>query len=79
MNNLHLVPVNIQDLVEKLNDKSIRENEELNYVLRLEAIRDYCSIAVNKHNSNKPVDYSKNKRLDPRTREKISRIGKNNV
>ena len=55
MKNLHLVPVNIQDLIDKMLDKNIRENEAMNYQLRLEAIRDYCSIAINKHLSNKPV------------------------
>ena len=28
-NNLHLVPVNIIDLVEKLNDSTIKENERV--------------------------------------------------
>jgi len=51
MQNLHLVPVNIIDLVEKINDKSIRENEKNNYVLRLEATSVYITEALNK-NSN---------------------------
>lgn len=54
MKNLHLVPVNIVDLVEKLNDKNIRENEHNNYVLRIEAIRDYCAAAIAKQYSQKP-------------------------
>lgn len=55
MKNEHLVPVNIVDLVNKLNDKTLRENEIMNYQVRLEAIREYCSIALNKHNNSKPV------------------------
>ncbi len=46
--NEHLLPVNIVDLVQKLNDPSIRENERMNYILRLETIRDYCDAAVKK-------------------------------
>jgi len=56
MKNLHLIPVNIVDLVEKLNDNTVRENERNNYVLRIEAIRDYCAAALAKNHSNyKPV------------------------
>ena len=55
MKNLHLVPVNVIDLVDKLNDKNIRENEHNNYVLRIEAIRDYCAAAIAKQYSQKPL------------------------
>jgi len=55
MKNEHLVPVNIIDLVNKLNDKTLRENELMNYQLRLEAIKEYCSVALHKHISQKPV------------------------
>ena len=51
MKNLHLVPVNIQDLCEKLFDKNIRENEHQNYLLRVEAIREYCDEALRKSNN----------------------------
>ena len=53
MKNLHLIPVNIFDLVEKLNDKSIRENEAMNYQLRLETIRDYITNSLNTHSRDK--------------------------
>lgn len=46
MKNLHLVPVNIQDIVEKMMDKNTRENEKYNYTVRVEAIRDFCSEAI---------------------------------
>jgi methionyl-tRNA synthetase len=49
MKNLHLVPVNVIDLVEKINDKSIRENEKNNYVLRLEATAAYIAEALSKN------------------------------
>jgi hypothetical protein len=41
--NLHLVPVNIQDIGEKIKDKNLRDNELANYIVRLEATRDYCN------------------------------------
>lgn len=51
MKNEHLVPVNIQDIVNRLNDKTVRENERANLLLRLDAIRDYVTAAVVKANS----------------------------
>lgn len=51
MKNEHLVPVNVVDIVNRLKDTSIRENERMNYVLRLEAIREYCAIAISKNSS----------------------------
>lgn len=50
--NEHLLPVNIVDLVQKLNQTDIRENERMNYVLRLETIRDYCDQAIRKSEQN---------------------------
>jgi hypothetical protein len=47
-NQLHLVPNNIQDIVEQLQNPNIRSNERMNYVLRLEAIRDYCEASIKK-------------------------------
>jgi hypothetical protein len=55
MKNEHLLPVNIIDLVEKLNDKNIRENERFNYQLRIEAISAYCAEALVKYHSKKTV------------------------
>jgi hypothetical protein len=55
MKNEHLVPVNIVDLVGKINDKSVKGNEEMNYVLRLEATASYINEALIKHRSQKPV------------------------
>lgn len=60
MNNLHLVPANVIDIVEKLNKKNVFYNEEQNYLLRLEAIRDYCNDAIGKAN-NKNVLFTKKK------------------
>ena len=51
MQNLHLVPINVQDLIEKMLDKNIRENEHYNYVIRVEAIREYCEEALRKNNN----------------------------
>jgi hypothetical protein len=47
MKNLHLVPANVIDLTDKIGDTNIRENERNNYVLRLEAIRDYTTMCLN--------------------------------
>jgi hypothetical protein len=53
MKNLHLVPANVIDLVDKINDNNIRENERNNYVLRLEAIRDYTTLCLNTYSRDK--------------------------
>lgn len=57
MKNLHLVPANIMDLVEKINDKNIRENERNNYILRLEVTNSFISEALirNKMTSARPA------------------------
>lgn len=49
--NEHLLPANVIDLVEKLNQPSVRENERMNYILRLETIREYCDLAIKKSES----------------------------
>jgi hypothetical protein len=50
MKNLHLVPPSVVDIVEKLYSPIAHENEKMNYILRLEAIRDYCNEIVAKQN-----------------------------
>lgn len=47
MKNIHLVPAVVIDLVDKINDNITRENEKNNYVLRLEAIRDFTTVCLN--------------------------------
>lgn len=54
MKNEHLVPVNISDIVNRLSGKDLSENERMNLVLRLEAIRDFAAAAVAK-NSRTPT------------------------
>jgi hypothetical protein len=49
MKNLHLVPANVIDLVDNINNPHIKENERNNYILRLEAIRDYTTTCLNTH------------------------------
>lgn len=51
MKNLHLVPPSVTDIVEKYSSPIAHENEKMNYILRLEAIRDYCNDIVTKHNN----------------------------
>ena len=53
MKNLHLVPANVLDLVEKINDNNIRENEKNNYILRLETIRDFTTTVLSSHSREK--------------------------
>jgi len=48
--NLHLVPINVVDIVERLNSKDLRDNERQILLQRLETIRDYCAAAVVKIN-----------------------------
>ena len=55
MKNEHLIPPIVLDIGEKSNSPTVRENEKMNYILRLEAIRDYCSVVISKHNTTKPV------------------------
>ena len=51
--NMHLVPQIVQDLVEGAFNETKHENERTNYLHRVEAIRDYCTTAVLKHNNTK--------------------------
>jgi hypothetical protein len=46
--NMHLVPVNIQDIADKINDPTTRDNELQNYIMRLEAVRDFCNETITK-------------------------------
>jgi hypothetical protein len=55
MNN-YLVPPSVVDIVEKLNSPFAHENEKMNYVMRLEATRDYCTEAIVK--SSKPNPFA---------------------
>ena len=47
MKNEHLVPVVVQDLVNRLKEKTVSENERLVIIQRLEAIRDFINIKLN--------------------------------
>jgi len=67
MNNLHLIPPAIVDIVEKLNSSSAHENEKMNYVMRLEATRDFCIEAITK--SNKPNPFVSFQRKSKVTRK----------
>ena len=55
MKNLHLIPINIQDIVENLNNAT-NINEKNNYLLRLETIRDYCDETIKKTNTKSLFD-----------------------
>jgi hypothetical protein len=49
MKNQHLIPPSVLDIVEKLSSSTAHTNEKLNYIMRLEAIRDYCVMNIDKH------------------------------
>lgn len=59
MKNEHLIPPILIDLAEKYNSPTVRENEKVNYILRFEAIRDYCSTIINKHNTSRTMSNDK--------------------
>ena len=52
MKNEHLVPVNVQDIVNRLKEKNISYNEKVLLIQRLEAIRDFCKNTLDKIGSN---------------------------
>ena len=62
MKNLHLVPVNVIDLVDKINDNSIRDSERNNYILRLESIRDYTTMCLNTYSRDKQSLFNSKKK-----------------
>lgn len=75
MKNLHLVPAIVIDLFDKINDNNIRENERNNYVLRLEAIREYTTTCLNTHYRDKQSFINKS----DRSKTNYSKVGRNNV
>lgn len=46
-----MIPVNVIDLVEKLQNPNVRDPEKTNLLQRVETIRDYCNSAVVKFNN----------------------------
>jgi len=75
MKNEHLVPVNVVDLVNKINDRNIRENERNNYVLRLEAIREYTTTCLNTYYRDKQSFINK----EEKAKMNFAKVGRNNV
>ena len=59
-NNLHLVPQVVLDIAESMMNNNIRENEHQNYVIRIEAIRDFCAEVLIKNNKNNSFQTKKN-------------------
>lgn len=57
---IHLVPEMIVDLGNKATDRSIVQHIRDNYIMRLEAIRDYCNSVLEKNNNN-VSDYRRKK------------------
>lgn len=49
MKNDHLIPVNIQDIINRLKGVDLSQNERFVLIQRLEAIRDFCADAVKKY------------------------------
>jgi hypothetical protein len=79
MNNdtrMHLIPPSVIDIVEKFSSPNVHVNEKMNYLVRLEAIRDYCISSINKHNN---TSQRSNVFKETRSKTGSSRIGRNNV
>ena len=55
MKNEHLVPPIVLDIGEKINSNTVRENEKMNYLLRIEAIREYCDNTISKFKNTKQL------------------------
>lgn len=49
MKNKHLIPPSVIDIVDKYNSPLAQQNEKMNYILRLEAIRDFCEEVLKKN------------------------------
>lgn len=56
--NMHLVPVNVQDLGDKLKTPNLKDSEMTNYIMRLEAIRDFCDQAIKVDRDKRHKDYA---------------------
>ena len=52
-----MVPPSVMDIVDKINSIHAHPNEKMNYLMRLEAIRDYCIASISKHNTNTQKNY----------------------
>jgi hypothetical protein len=50
MKNLHLIPPSVIDIAEKYSSPIAQQNEKMNYILRLEATRNFCDEIIKKHN-----------------------------
>lgn len=48
MKNKHLIPPSVLDIVDRYNSPLAQQNEKMNYILRLEAIRDFCEDTLRK-------------------------------
>jgi hypothetical protein len=75
-NRMHLIPPSVIDIVEKFNSPNVHVNEKMNYLVRLEAIRDYCIASINKNNN---TQRNNNVFKENRSKNNYSRIGRNNV
>jgi hypothetical protein len=67
---IHLVPQAVIDVAQGLNNTK-QDNLKLNYIMRLEAIRDYCDAALKTSNQTQT--------FNNKPKHKYSRIGLNNV
>jgi len=47
---IHLIPQSVLDCAESLSNTK-QDNLKINYIMRLEAIRNFCDITLRKHNT----------------------------
>jgi hypothetical protein len=53
MKNSHLIPVVVQDIVDRLNSSTVRENERWALLQRLEAIKEMCEKTIEREKTRK--------------------------
>lgn len=53
MKNEHLIPVAIKDIAEKINSPILKKFDKDYHAQRLETIKDYCEIVLDKYSRNK--------------------------
>ena len=74
-NKVHLVPQIVIDCAENIFSPTTNSNSRDTYVMRIEAIRDYCNEMLAKTSKDKHMFLDR----DIKSKTNYSRMGKNNV
>lgn len=62
--NLHMVPQAVLDCASNVFNPDNNAHTRETYVMRIEAIRDYCNDVIAKHQTNKPLTLVKKPNLN---------------